>query len=224
MVNLPSLDLCPEKDQNHQLQMKKYINLTLLVFGLLFAFGSVAQERRPKFSHVLDTYTDTRDGRVYKTITFRRRHHNGYIERTWYAENSKYEVDGSLCYDDLKEYCDAFGRLYNYEQANLACPPGWHVPTIVEWKHLFQFFEGVHHAAKHLHQGGDSDMNMLFGGFASHGKEFQQAGASGNWWDNELKDSNTAGIITLQKDSDQIYHSKVGDLYFLSTRCVKFHN
>lgn len=200
------------------------MNFPLLLLCILVAFSGIAQDEGKKFSHTLGTYKDPRDGREYKTITFTKRHHNSLINRTWYAENVKYEVEGSICYEGLKEYCDAFGRLYNYEQANLACPAGWHVPTIVEWKHLFQFFEGVHHAAKHLIEGGDSDMNMLFGGFASNGKEFQQAGSSGNWWDNELKDSNTAGIITLQKGSEQIYHSRVGDLYFLGTRCVKFHN
>ncbi len=204
--------------------MKKYINLILVLICLLGGLTGFAQEKKKKFTHTIGSFTDPRDGQEYRTITFTKRQHNSYIQRTWYAENVKYEVEGSRCYDDLPEYCDAFGRLYDYEQANLACPAGWHVPTIVEWKHLFQFFEGVHHAASHLVTGGDSDMNMLFGGFATPGKEFQQAGTSGNWWDNELKDSNTAGIITLQKGSGQIFHSKVGDKYLLSTLCVKYHN
>jgi len=194
----------------------------LFLLAVSVSFGQ--EKKKKKFSHTIGSYTDQRDGKEYRTITFTKQHHNSYIQRTWLAENLKYEVEGSLCYDDLKEYCDAFGKLYNYEQANLACPSGWHVPTIVEWKHLFAFFEGSHHAAKHLMSGGDSDMNMLYGGFATASKEFQQAGSSGNWWDNELKDSNTAGIITLQKGSEQIYHSKVGDSYFLHTRCVKYHN
>lgn len=205
--------------------MTSGLKYLVLLLCLVTVVSTQAQHaKKKKFSHSLGTFTDTRDGREYKTITFTRQHHNSLIQRTWYAENVHYKVEGSMCYQDLKEYCDVFGRLYNYEQANLACPPGWHVPTIVEWKHLFAFFDGIHHAAKHLTQGKDSDMNMLFGGFATVGKEFEQAGSSGNWWDNELKDSNTAGIITLQNGSEQIYHSKVGDSYFLSTRCVKYHN
>lgn len=199
-------------------------NLVLLLCLLLAASTQAQHSKKKKFTHTLSTYTDERDGQEYQTITFTRQHHNSIVQRTWFAENVNYEVEGSLCYSNLKEYCDTFGRLYNYEQANLACPAGWHVPTIVEWKHLFAFFEGTHHAAKHLTQGQDSDMNMLFGGFATVGAEFEQAGSSGNWWDNELKDSNTAGIITLQKGAEQIFHSKVGDSYYLSTRCVKYHN
>lgn len=205
--------------------MKSIIRLVLLIC----VYSSSAQELNhdpggKKFSHVMGTFTDPRDGTVYQTITFRKKHHDAYIVRTWYAENVKYDVKGSLCYSNTSEYCDAFGRLYNYEQANLACPPGWHVPTIHEWKHLFHFFGGWHHSGKYLIDGEESDMDMLFGGFASPQQKFTGIGQHGNWWDNELKDSDSAGIITLRKGTEQIYHSKVGDNHYLSCRCVKFHN
>ena len=69
-------------------------------------------------------------------------------------------------------------------------------------------------------------MDMLFGGFGVKGDRFEQVGVSGNWWDNELKDSASAGIITLKKGDDTIYHERIGigEDYYLSTRCVKFHN
>ncbi|GAB4235345.1 MAG: hypothetical protein Tsb0034_09480 [Ekhidna sp.] len=205
----------------------KYKTILLILTVCFFASQSNAQSREEKnkhFSHTLGSYTDPRDGRVYKTITFIRETHAGKIERTWYAENNKFEVDGSICYDNTTEYCDTFGRLYNYEQANLACPEGWHVPTIHEWKHLLHFFGGWHHSGKYLINGKESDMDMLFGGFANPDKTFKGVGIHGNWWDNELKDSNSAGIISLKKGDETIYHSKVGDRHYLSCRCVKFHN
>lgn len=177
-----------------------------------------------KFEHTTGTFTDPRDGRVYQTITFIRHHHGADIERTWYAENVKYEIEGSFCYNDIKEYCEKYGRLYNYEQANKACPEGWHVPTIHEWKHLFGFFGGRHHTGKFIMEQQHGDMHMSFGGFGEPGPVFRDLTLSGNWWDNELKDRNSAGIITLKKGSGDVYHSIVGDQHYLSTRCVKYHN
>ncbi len=204
--------------------MKKLLFVAILSS---ISFGSVhAQiEEDKKHHHTVGSFTDSRDGKVYPTITFVKELAGGaLIERTWFAENANFEVEGSLCYNDTREYCDKYGRLYNYEQANKACPEGWHVPTIHEWKHLFDFFGGRNHAGRLLFEGKESDMHMLFGGFANPGPEFRNLTENGNWWDNELKDSNSAGIITLKKDSDHIFHSKVGDRFFLSTRCVKFHN
>ncbi len=193
--------------------------------AMLVLFGAWAQHgQKKKFSHTTSTFTDPRDGQVYTTITFIKQHHGADIERTWFAENVKYEIEGSYCYNNQEVYCEKFGRLYNYEQANRACPDGWHVPTIHEWKYLFDFFGGRHHAGKFLLEGKESDMHMLFGGFASPGPSFQKVGSNGNWWDNELKDRNTAGIITMKKDSEHIFHSVVGDSHYLSTRCVKYHN
>lgn len=202
--------------------------LTALFIISFFVSASHGQEsreeRNKKFFHTLGTFTDPRDGTVYKTITFVRELHGGEIRRTWYAENVKFDVPGSRCYKSTTEYCDQFGRLYNYEQANLACPEGWHVPTIHEWKHLFHFFGGWHHSGKYLINGKESDMDMMFGGFGEPGGLYKGIGVSGNWWDNELKDANSAGIITLKNNDNNIYHSRVGDDHYLSCRCVKFHN
>lgn len=204
--------------------MKNKLILTLSFLVLLITFADAQHLNKKKFSHELGTFTDPRDGQVYQTITFIRMHHNAEIRRTWFAENINYDVEGSKCYKETSEFCGKYGRLYNYEQANRACPEGWHVPTIHEWRHLFHFFGGWHHSGKYLIEGKESDMHMLFGGFGEPGGLYRQLGVSGNWWDNELKDSNSAGIITLKKDDENIYHSKVGDEHYLSCRCVLFHN
>lgn len=206
--------------------MRKRTLFTLMLTTslLLGVHGQSREEKSDHFSHVIGSFTDPRDGQTYRTITFIFENAHERIERTWYAENVNYDISGSLCYDNTSEYCKSFGRLYNYEQANLACPVGWHVPTILEWKYLFHFFGGWHHSGKYLFQGKESDMDMLFGGFGMPGGVFKGIGVHGNWWDNELKDSNSAGIITLKKDDENIYHSRVGDDHYLSCRCVKFHN
>lgn len=198
---------------------RKLLFFIVLLCSVIVAFG---QKKKVQIEE--GTYTDPRDNTVYKTITFVRVHHGKEIRRTWYAENVKYDIEGSLIYNNTTEYEAAYGRLYNYEQANRACPEGWHVPTIIEWRHLFHYFGGVHHSGKYLVSGMDSHLDLLFGGFANPDGSFEGIGEHGNWWDNELKDDRSAGIITIAKDDDEIYHSRVGDRHYLSCRCVQFHN
>ena len=206
--------------------MKSKTLLILLVtcFSCFFSSAQSREEKNKHFSHEMGSYTDPRDGQTYKTITFIREHHGAYIKRTWYAENVRFKAPGSKAYKNTEEYAKVYGRLYNYKQANRACPEGWHVPTIHEWKHLLHFFGGWHHSGQYLIDGKESDMDMKFGGFGQPDGSFKGIGEHGNWWDNELKDSNSAGIITLKKGDQTIYHSNVGDQHYLSCRCVKFHN
>ncbi len=66
--------------------------------------------------HEFGTVTDSRDGRVYKTVTIN--FENG--PQTWMAENLKYngvELEKTSCFDDDEFYCDVYGRLYDWEVA-----------------------------------------------------------------------------------------------------------
>ena len=61
------------------------------------------------------------EGETYRTI------HLAGLE--WMADNMNYDVDGSHCYNDDKDYCKEYGRLYTYEAAKEICPEGWRLPT-----------------------------------------------------------------------------------------------
>lgn len=169
-------------------------------------------------------FTDPRDGQVYKTITFKIEVDSAvFVDRTWFAENLNYAAKSSYCYRDEQAYCDRYGRLYNYRVASQSCPDGWHLPTITEWNHLFDNFGGKHKAGEVLIEGGGSNMHMLYGGFGEPGHVFKDITISGNWWDSERKGQETAGIITLEKGTGEIFHEVIGNYHRLSSRCVKFH-
>jgi len=109
--------------------MKKVITLLALLSVAVFA---------------QNTFTDPRDGKKYKYVKIGK--------QTWMAQNLDYRGrDGylGLCYGDIPkekikrpENCEKYGRLYDREEADEACPKGWRLPTHDEWKTLIDFAGG----------------------------------------------------------------------------------
>ena len=85
------------------------------------------------------SFTDARDGRVYKTIDI--------WGQTWMAENLDYrdsvakpEPEGNRwCYGNEAEQCDTYGSFYSCELSSQVCPAGWHLPSKSDWRELYNF-------------------------------------------------------------------------------------
>lgn len=84
------------------------------------------------------TFTDARDGQVYKYTTIG--------NQVWMAENLRFD-DGSWCAEDT---CSVKGRIYEFENALNACPTGWHLPSGDEWNELFNSVGGADSAGMRL--------------------------------------------------------------------------
>lgn len=73
---------------------------------------------------ILGCYTDERDSVIYEIVRIG--------DQRWMAKNLKYKTDNSRgVKSDAK--CGDCGRYYTFEDAKIACPEGWHLPSDNEW-------------------------------------------------------------------------------------------
>ena len=88
------------------------------------------------------TFTDTRDGQVYRIVKIGRQY--------WFAENLNYAAKGSKCYENKNANCARYGRLYDWNTAMKACPAGTHLSSSKEWETLVNYAGGEDIAGKRL--------------------------------------------------------------------------
>jgi len=80
------------------------------------------------------TFTDPRDQQNYQWVKMEN------VDQIWMAENLRWKPEqGSW---RTRSWRQNYGRLYNWNTAMKACPPGWHLPADYEWSNL-QFRYGM---------------------------------------------------------------------------------
>ena len=146
------------------------------------------------------TFTDARDGQVYKYTTIG--------DQVWMAENLKFDAPYSLCYDEIEGFCDTFGRFYSLhvngdflnafdqELLDTICPAGWHVPSADEW-------------------------NILSNNMGGGGKAVSRLSSSENFGESYEVGSDDCGFNSLPAGSwlknGDLSIEYVGSLYWTST-------
>lgn len=149
----------------------------LIISALAFVADSVnAQDTA--------TFEDPRDGRVYKTTQIG--------QQIWMAENLAYQTDIGYywAYGDEGAHVDKYGYLYDWEGANHACPPGWRIPGVDDWRALAEYV-GSNYSTKLKATSGwgqsekgtdDFAFSVLPSGYRHANGEYYLKGEVGHFW------------------------------------------
>ena len=185
--------------------------------------SSVAQRVVDPSTVVKGSFTDSRDGQSYKTVTIG--------SQTWMAENLNYKTDKSYCYEDVESNCSKYGRLYMCE-VETPCPSGWHLPTKAEFETLLSAVGGESTAGAKLkstsgwsNSGNGTDaysFSALPAGIWNGTWGYREEGGSAYFLSSSVGNPTPLPyFMYLHDDSDEASLSAVTRDYSFSVRCVK---
>lgn len=169
------------------------------------------------------TFTDKRDGNSYRTITL-----DGV---TWMAENLKFKSkEGASFLDNDVKNIPAFGVLYDWKTARIACSDGWRLPSGSDYQALTNHFEQNESWGKIPSD--PLSFGIQLGGMQDYEGTFSEMGESGYYWTSTEYDKNSAEyfsylmingmhVIDISRKADiaDIHGTEKSNKY--SVRCVQ---
>lgn len=199
----------------------KFLLMTIAI--LVIAMNSAAQ--------VTGTFTDSRDGKVYKTVIMG--------TQTWMAENFAYKAsEGCWAYDNNESNVAVYGYLYDWKTAQSVCPSGWHLPSFIEFETLVISMGGNIIGANdnpswtmdkndslyktHLAKVQANGFNALMGGCRINAKTYADKEIGGYWWCSTQYKPDNIYKFWIYKDWSQLslfFNSKKS--YGYSVRYIK---
>lgn len=170
-------------------------------------------------------FNDPRDGQTYGTVQIG--------NQTWMAENLNFKTESeSWCYDNLFLNCERYGRLYSWQAALSACPPGWHLPSDSEWTQLINHLGAERVAGgklkstslwNHPNTGANnsSRFTALPGGSRDTYGSFKLIVNNGFWWSSSEFSSTRAWHRYMVFNTGGVTRSSYDKSHGFSVRCVR---
>lgn len=184
------------------------------------------QERQAEMAREAESrFTDPRDGKTYKTVRIG--------NQIWMAENLNYVTSsGSWCYDNKTSNCNTYGRLYDWQTARNACPPGWHLPSDAEWKQLTDYLGGTDVAGGKMKSTkswrepntgatNSSGFSGLPGGCRYYNGDFTYIGDYGYWWSSTEYTTGSAWYRSLHYNPSTVNRNYYVKPNGFSCRCIR---
>ncbi|MEM6319404.1 MAG: FISUMP domain-containing protein [Bacteroidota bacterium] len=170
----------------------------------------------------LGTFTDNRDGQTYKWVRLK----DG---KKWMAQNLKYQMTDTWCYDDESNNCATYGRLYSWEAAQKACPSGWRLPSDKEWRKMAKHYGGCDDDAQDggqaayaaLIQGGRSGFSALLGGYKFSTEDFYDLDTRGYYWSSTERSATFIWHYRLNQYHEKFYRSVGSKSWACACRCLR---
>jgi uncharacterized protein (TIGR02145 family) len=180
----------------------------------------VGRAARALFSEV-GMIQDPRDGQVYETVRFG--------SRLWSTRNLDYATGRSWCYENDRDTCALFGRLYDWSTALHACPSGTHLPGAAEWDELERSRStgGMHWRSplttfRFADKGGTDEYGFgaLPGGCRTRGVFFAK-NRDAFFWTSSQDTSGRAWSRNLDESANGVFRWTFDQRDGLSVRCVE---
>lgn len=217
--------------------MKIFLSRFIVVMIVLTMCACSTEEPKKPTDATSSTFTDSRDGNVYKYVKI----HN----QVWMAENLRYlpsivgpDTDSKTTpyyyvygYDGTSVTAakatanyTTYGVLYNYTAACNSCPAGWHLPSDAEWKELIDNLGGESFAGGKLKEPGttnETGFTALPGGYRYKDGAFYNIGLDGYWW--SATESGATSVWTRGMDVifNNVYRNSLNKELGFSVRCVR---
>lgn len=185
------------------------IILVLLNIGTVFAQTQALTVKADS----LFTFKDSRDGRSYRAFTI-----NGV---TWMGENLRHKTKHSWCYK-INGGCEEYGRMYNWEEAQTACPKSWHLPTVSEWDSLVTWLGGDGKAGYALAYSDSLGFSVKFGYPPNINGRYSESNVQASYWTSNEQSASTAWVYYLIKQKlPFVYTNYFSKNYGMMCRCVQ---
>ena len=180
---------------------------------ILLAIFAITSISLNTYAQQTGTFTDSRDGHVYKTVKI------GNI--TWMAENLAYKSNESRVYGDDESNAEKYGRLYSYDAAKDACPTGWSLPELKNFEAMLGNYGGVGNTSyKALITDGKSGFSALLAGWRN-GRQFLDKNRDAYFWSYTFGGRADAWVLYLNSRSayTKLYRNTYSSGF--SVRCIK---
>ncbi|MDA3880906.1 MAG: FISUMP domain-containing protein, partial [Prolixibacteraceae bacterium] len=199
------------------------------------SYGSDTETKTNYITIVTGTFTDSRDGKTYKTVQIG--------TQVWMAENLNYETSsGSWVYDNNSSNASTYGRLYEWETAKDVCPSGWHLPSDDEWKQLEMAIgmsqsDAYNTGHRETNEGtklkatsgwsnngngtDDYGFTALPGGYRYRDGSFEYEGDLAYFWSSTAPNSSFAVYRLLSYSYEDVYRHYTNKNRGFSVRCVR---
>jgi uncharacterized protein (TIGR02145 family) len=176
----------------------------------------------PKPANETGTFTDTRDGQVYRWVKIG--------NQVWMAQNLNYKTaEHSYMYNNDEANRAKYGMYYDFQVLQDIAPKGWHVPNDAEWQQMevaaglsadqanIDGYRGD--MAATLLPGGESGFNLLYAGWHKQGF-FDALDQTAYFWTTTQSGAPVYARM-FKKGYNSIYRNRFGIAYGMSIRCVK---
>jgi uncharacterized protein (TIGR02145 family) len=173
------------------------------------------------------------EGQIYNTVQIG--------DQCWLKENMNVATANSVYYNDDQGNGATYGRLYTWEEAMTACPPGWHVPTSDEWCTLTMHADATATCTPESETGTDAGFKLKSaggwadehhgsdqfgfrarpGGYKSGAGNYEGLGKNAMFWSATESPDGSVYSWSMTNETTKILNHKAPKTEFRSVRCIR---